>query len=287
MIFVFAGNRRFVLEEMIQSNLKITHLFIVKNSHLEKDYHSGIIKYHGNVTFIDNKVQLIALVESTKFDILISNGCPFIFPSHILKKGMFINIHPSLLPQLRGVDPVIGAILYQKDAGATCHLIDENIDTGPILSQVKIEMSPDLDVSILYQLSFIAEKRAFKEALLSNFEIKSIQNNVSDLINYKRSDNDRRINFESNNYSIKNQIKAFNNNSQGCYFKIDSLILKVFSMDILNNKFLHNYLLDFKEKKVALCFENFVIFKKDNEIIKFGDIDFPVQRESLVGKEVN
>jgi D-alanine--poly(phosphoribitol) ligase subunit 1 len=37
-------------------------------------------------------------------------------------------------------------------------------------------------------------------------------------------------------------------------------------VDILNNRFLHDYLLDFKEKKVALCFENFIIFKKDNEL---------------------
>ena len=47
-----------------------------------------------------------------------------------------VNIHPSLLPQYRGPSPVVTAILDgQETAGVTIMLLDEGMDTGPILAQ--------------------------------------------------------------------------------------------------------------------------------------------------------
>ena len=41
------------------------------------------------------------------YDILVSNGCPYILPLNELKKAKYVNVHPSLLPNLKGIDPVI------------------------------------------------------------------------------------------------------------------------------------------------------------------------------------
>jgi methionyl-tRNA formyltransferase len=47
-----------------------------------------------------------------------------------------VNIHPSLLPLHRGPSPVVTAILEGRDAtGVTVMLLDEGMDTGPILAQ--------------------------------------------------------------------------------------------------------------------------------------------------------
>ena len=70
---------------------------------------------------------------------------------------------------MRGIDPVLGSILFKRDAGATCHIMSEKIDAGDIISQLKIPYSNDLDASLLYQLSFIAEKKVFHMALQKNF----------------------------------------------------------------------------------------------------------------------
>lgn len=49
-----------------------------------------------------------------------------------------INIHPSLLPKYRGPTPVQTAILNgDKETGVTIIKLDEEVDHGPILAQVK------------------------------------------------------------------------------------------------------------------------------------------------------
>ncbi|TNF97855.1 MAG: hypothetical protein EP297_09615, partial [Gammaproteobacteria bacterium] len=58
-----------------------------------------------------------------------------------------INIHPSLLPHNRGVDPVFYSLYRQEDeTGVTVHLLDEELDTGDILQQsvMKIESGKSL-----------------------------------------------------------------------------------------------------------------------------------------------
>jgi methionyl-tRNA formyltransferase len=47
-----------------------------------------------------------------------------------------VNVHPSLLPLYRGPSPVVTAILEGKsETGVTVMLLDEGMDTGPILAQ--------------------------------------------------------------------------------------------------------------------------------------------------------
>ncbi|MBN4064661.1 methionyl-tRNA formyltransferase [Dehalococcoides mccartyi] len=49
-----------------------------------------------------------------------------------------VNIHPSLLPLYRGPSPVVTAILDgQSEVGVSVMLLDEGMDTGPILAQSK------------------------------------------------------------------------------------------------------------------------------------------------------
>ena len=47
-----------------------------------------------------------------------------------------VNVHPSLLPMYRGPSPVVTAILDgQRQTGVTVMLLDEGMDTGPVLAQ--------------------------------------------------------------------------------------------------------------------------------------------------------
>ena len=53
----------------------------------------------------------------------------------IPRKG-FLNVHPSLLPRLRGPSPMRSAILTdEKKTGVTIMLVDEEMDHGPIVAQ--------------------------------------------------------------------------------------------------------------------------------------------------------
>lgn len=66
-----------------------------------------------------------------------------ILPASLLaipKRG-FLNVHPSLLPRLRGPSPMRSAILSDaKEVGVSIMLVDEKMDHGPIVAQKKVSL---------------------------------------------------------------------------------------------------------------------------------------------------
>ena len=53
-----------------------------------------------------------------------------------------VNVHPSLLPRHRGAAPVVGAILADDNkTGASLIVMDEGLDTGPLLAQRSIPLT--------------------------------------------------------------------------------------------------------------------------------------------------
>ena len=71
---------------------------------------------------------------------------------HILKPALLalprrgmVNVHPSLLPALRGAAPVEWAILNGlTQTGVTIMQMDEGMDSGPILLQIPHDIDPEL-----------------------------------------------------------------------------------------------------------------------------------------------
>jgi phosphoribosylglycinamide formyltransferase 1 len=64
---------------------------------------------------------------------------PFLdrFPDRI------VNVHPSLLPAFPGMHAIEDALSANvKTTGVTIHLVDEGLDTGPILSQEELSLEP-------------------------------------------------------------------------------------------------------------------------------------------------
>lgn len=55
-----------------------------------------------------------------------------------------VNLHPSLLPRHRGVAPLVWAIIDgDTRTGVSAHLIDDGVDTGPLLLQRMLPIHPD------------------------------------------------------------------------------------------------------------------------------------------------
>jgi methionyl-tRNA formyltransferase len=82
-----------------------------------------------------------------------------ILPLEILKIPRYgcLNVHPSLLPKYRGPSPVSAAILAGDDiTGVTIMLMDEGMDTGPVLAQEQVAiLSEDTTGSLTQRLSKI------------------------------------------------------------------------------------------------------------------------------------
>lgn len=62
-----------------------------------------------------------------------------------------LNVHPSLLPKLRGASPLQSAILLESETGVTIMVLDADMDHGPILASQKTDdWSADLSALLPY-----------------------------------------------------------------------------------------------------------------------------------------
>ena len=116
-----------------------------------KTVHTLAKKY--NIPLLDtvdiNRDKGIEFVRTLAPDVLLSAHFNQLFKAHILQLPRLaaINIHPSLLPAYKGVDPVFYGLLQQEEKlGVTAHLMDSTFDTGKILQQYSLPADPRFSV---------------------------------------------------------------------------------------------------------------------------------------------
>ncbi len=84
-------------------------------------------------------------------------------------QGHMLNIHPSLLPDLPGLDTHARALAAGfKRHGCTVHLVTDIMDEGPILAQASVPVLPGDDDSIL-AARVLAEEHALYPRALRGF----------------------------------------------------------------------------------------------------------------------
>ena len=108
-------------------------------------------------------------VQSINFDLIISFGYKFVLSSNFLRliKCPAINIHISYLPYNRGYHPNFWSFFENTPSGVTIHLIDDGIDTGPILFQKKVKF--DRGEKTFHQ-TYIRLKQEAERLFFQNFE---------------------------------------------------------------------------------------------------------------------
>jgi methionyl-tRNA formyltransferase len=89
---------------------------------------------------VDTK-ELPAELYNTEWDFFLVASYGKILKKEVLdlpRRGA-LNIHPSLLPKFRGPSPYVSAILAdERETGVSLMLMEERMDTGPILAQARI-----------------------------------------------------------------------------------------------------------------------------------------------------
>ena len=77
-----------------------------------------------------------------------------------------INTHPALLPSFPGAHGVRDALAYGvKVTGSTIHLVDEGVDTGPIIAQQPVPVEPDDTEDTLHERIRQVERRLLVDVL--------------------------------------------------------------------------------------------------------------------------
>jgi len=89
---------------------------------------------------------LLANINHFKPDLVVLAGFMRILPANFVQalSPRLINMHPSLLPNFPGAHAVRDALAAgATKTGATIHVVDEGVDTGPHLAQIELEILPD------------------------------------------------------------------------------------------------------------------------------------------------
>jgi methionyl-tRNA formyltransferase len=74
-----------------------------------------------------------------------------LIPNELLERGLWLNVHPSLLPRWRGAAPVERALLAGDDkTGVTIHRTVEALDAGPVAAERAFPIGPDDDAGTVY-----------------------------------------------------------------------------------------------------------------------------------------
>jgi phosphoribosylglycinamide formyltransferase 1 len=77
-----------------------------------------------------------------------------------------VNVHPSLLPAFPGAHAVEEQVAAGvAESGATVHLVDEGVDSGPILAQERVSVLPTDTVESLHERIKTVEHRLLPEVV--------------------------------------------------------------------------------------------------------------------------
>jgi methionyl-tRNA formyltransferase len=74
-----------------------------------------------------------------------------LIPESLLAHGLWLNVHPSLLPRWRGAAPVERALLAgDTETGVTIHETVKELDAGPIAAQRAFPLGPEDDAGTVF-----------------------------------------------------------------------------------------------------------------------------------------
>ena len=115
-----------------------------------------------------NDNESLSLLNGIDIDWLFIIGWSQIARESVLKwpKYGVLGMHPTLLPEGRGRASIPWAILKGlKETGVTLFQMDEGVDSGPILAQVRIAIAPTETATVLYEKVNCAHADLIKKIL--------------------------------------------------------------------------------------------------------------------------
>lgn len=112
--------------------------------------------------------EAVAVIREAKPDMIVVAAFGQILPKEILDMPKYgcINVHASLLPAYRGAAPIQWAVLDgQKESGVTIMYMNEGLDTGDILLQKRVSLSPEETGGSLYDTLSVMGAELLTEAI--------------------------------------------------------------------------------------------------------------------------
>ncbi len=111
---------------------------------------------------------LMEQLDSAGVDLVVLTGYMRILSSSFVEhyRNRILNIHPALLPSFRGLNAFQQALNYGvKWTGTTIHIVDVDVDHGPIIYQVPVRVKDNDTYESLKARVQRAEYKAYPKAI--------------------------------------------------------------------------------------------------------------------------
>jgi phosphoribosylglycinamide formyltransferase 1 len=121
----------------------------------------------------EHDAALVALLRERAVEVVCLAGYMRILSPPVVRAfwGRLLNVHPSLLPAFPGAQAVRDALAWGvKVTGATVHLVDEEVDHGPIVAQESVPVLEGDDEATLHARIQEAEHRIYPAAVRALLE---------------------------------------------------------------------------------------------------------------------
>lgn len=152
----------------------------VKPRHIDLTHPKDICAQFGIPYFIvdHNSSECCEILKAQKIKIGLISGARILELPTIksVEKGI-VNLHPGLLPEVRGLDALQWALYEELPLGVTAHVINTYVDAGYILKKARVQEYPDdtlIDLSLRLeqaQTNIITDSiHILSEAQLDNLE---------------------------------------------------------------------------------------------------------------------
>lgn len=172
---------------------------------------SALINVNCEVWYTKDKIK-----NTTDFDLIVSFGYRHILNKSFIEnsKCPIINLHISYLPWNRGAHPNFWSFFDCTPSGVSIHLIDEGIDTGPIIYQKYVDFNKT-------DITFSQSHRQLIYEIESLFKV-----HIVDIINGTyRTFPQRRLGSFHKKSDLPSEFSGWESNVYDELLRLDSLIL--------------------------------------------------------------
>ena len=222
-------------------------------------------------------------------DIIITCAYGQIIPKILLDTPEYgcINVHGSLLPELRGGAPIHWAIMRgYKETGITIMTMSEKMDAGDIISQEKLLIGEDETLESLYDRMSMLGKKLLLETIpgIINHTAtlkKQDESKVTYAYNVKKED--EKIEFSKTKEEIKNQVRGLNP-IPAAYCYLEEKRMKIYEIEIIPTE---EKIDKYQNGEIIRIEKDGIICKCQNGLIKIKDIGLEGKKRCKVHEFLN
>lgn len=299
MKIIFAGSNNFasyILENIILNGYGELSLVITQPD--KKSGRGQVVKYNPvKESAVKNNLKIfqpenINAPENSKIlkqinsDLLIIVAYGQILNEEIINcfNKFCINLHLSLLPELRGPTPVETAILNGfKKTGITIQRINKMLDAGDIILQKEIDIDDNMSSGELYERMKIPAIELLNEffCMLNSNNIsfkKQDESKVSKTIKFEKQS--AIIDWNNSSINIHNKIRAFNPVPGASTFLFNKL-LKIYKSNVILNHFEFDKYMSLRAGTIIIENKKFFVRTKDG-FLEFIEIQFEGKRKMTI-----